>query len=107
MKLTNTRGADIQNVTTKKDGNKVTLTFDLAQNEGTSKSGKSVLVSSSHGECEIAENTFISYNIYRKLPKENRVKPAKAVASGAKETKEQKEYREFQEFKAFKASQKK
>ena len=78
--MENVKGTKIENLTVSKSGNKVTLTFDLSKNSGTSKSGKSVMVSSSHGNIELAENTFINYNVYRTLPKEQRVKATKVAA---------------------------
>ena len=80
----NTREVEIQNVTLTKSGNKVTFEFDLSKNQGLSSSGKSTLISSSHGEIELSENTFITYNVYRKLPKEERQKAKKVTAAGKK-----------------------
>ena len=85
MEAKNTRGTDIQNVSLKKDKTKVSLTFDMDKNEGLSSTGNSVIISSSHGEVQLDDNTFISYNVYRKLPKEERVKAKKVTATAKKE----------------------
>ena len=86
--MENVKGTKIENLAVNKSGNKVTLTFDLGKNSGTSKSGKSVMVSSSHGNIELAENTFINYNVYRTLPKEQRVKAVKGAAKSKASTPE-------------------
>ena len=83
-KVTNTKGNAVENCNLTVNKNDVTLSFKLDQNEGLSSSGKSVLVTSSHGEIEISDNTFITFNVYRKLPKEERQKTTKAVPAGKK-----------------------
>ena len=84
MEAKNTKGIDVENVNLKKEKSKLTLTFDLSKkvssNNGLSSTGNSVLISSSKGEIEVSENTYVTFNVYRKLPKEERVKAKKATA---------------------------
>ena len=86
--IENVKGTKIENLTVNQSGTKVTMVFDLSKNSGTSKSGKSVIVSSSHGNLEIAEGTFINYNVYRTLPRGERVAAKKVTAKKATKTPE-------------------
>ena len=88
MEAKNTKGIDVENVNLKKEKSKLTLTFDLSKkvssNNGLSSTGNSVLISSSKGEIEVSENTYVTFNVYRKLPKEERQKAKKAVKAASK-----------------------
>lgn len=50
------------------DGDKVTVTFNLSDDEGLSASRKTRLIATSHGNQEIGKTgAFIGLNVYRKV----------------------------------------
>lgn len=57
----------IKNVDIEQDGNRLILTIDLSQNHGPSKSGKTILVSSTGGNVPVTPDgkTFVSVNVFR------------------------------------------
>lgn len=63
--------------------NKLCIEIDLDKNEGHSKSGKSVVVASTHGNAMIAGGFKVGVNIYRPLSKDKRVAPRTEDAEGA------------------------
>lgn len=89
--MENVKGVKLQNVVMNKTGSKITLTFDLSKNEGYSSTGKSTLVSSSHGNMRLTEDSIMNYNIYRSLPKEERAKAKKASKASKAKAKEEPE----------------
>ena len=58
----------MQNVQMKVDGNKLVVTVDLSKSFGPSKSGKTEMVASSHGNVAIpGTDVKMGLNIYRPL----------------------------------------
>jgi hypothetical protein len=56
----------MQNVIFKVTGTTLKIEVDLSQNFGRSKSGKSISVASSLGNVQVAEDTFMGLNVYKK-----------------------------------------
>lgn len=57
-----------QNVECKVDKNKLTITIDLKQEHGESKSGKSITIGSTHGNIPIGDGVVLSVNCYKRNP---------------------------------------
>jgi hypothetical protein len=57
----------MQNVTMKREGNRLTIEIDLSQDYGPSRTGKTHLVASSHGNRPIPgdDQTYLGLNCYR------------------------------------------
>ena len=58
----------MENVKTEVTNNILTVTVDLSKNLGRSKSGKTIIVASSHGNKEVVDGIYMGLNIY-KYPK--------------------------------------
>ena len=54
------------NVTHKVTGTKLDISIDLSKNSGPSKSGKSIVVASTHGNLEVSPGVFLGVNCYKK-----------------------------------------
>ena len=54
----------LTNIQTKIDGNKLTLTVDLSKDQGRSKSGKTLIVATSHG-AEKINGVMVNLNVYK------------------------------------------
>ena len=57
----------MQNITTKVDGQLLTITVDLSKDFGPSKSGKTIIVASSQGNQKVegGNGAVIGLNVYR------------------------------------------
>lgn len=55
------------NVQTKREGDILTITVDLSQDHGPSKSGKTIIVASSQGNAKVegSEDIKMGLNVYR------------------------------------------
>ena len=58
----------MKNLTTKLDGNILTITVDLAKRQGRSKSGKTEIIASSEGNVPVSnpknERIYLGLNVY-------------------------------------------
>lgn len=54
----------LTNIQQKIDGNKLTLTIDLSKDQGRSKSGKTLIVATSHG-AEKINGVMVNLNVYK------------------------------------------
>ena len=61
----------MQNVTIKRQGQKLFVEIDLSKEVGPSSSGKSIIVATTGGNAMIPDSNgaFIGVNVYRTLPK--------------------------------------
>lgn len=60
--------ATVKNVKAQIVGNILTITVDMSQDVGTSKSGKSTNIATTEGNVRLPNGAYIGLNVYRPVP---------------------------------------